>query len=189
VIYLDFQKAFDRVPHERLILKLAAHGIDGKQLECIEKWLLDRKQRVVINGVFSGRKDVLSGVPQGCVLGPLLFVIYINYIDEFIVSLILKFADDTKIYHVVNSSTAIENLRSDLHNLVAWSNEWQMLFNVKKCKVMHLDKGYNNPKADYVMDGSVLQSVSEDNDLGVIVSDDFKWEKQCCEAMKKLIEY
>ena len=94
-----------------------------------------------------------------------------------------------KIYHVVNSSTAIENLRSDLHNLVAWSNEWQMLFNVKKCKVMHLDKGYNNPKADYVMDGSVLQSVSEDNDLGVIVSDDFKWEKQCCEAMKKLIEY
>jgi len=84
-------------------------------------------------------------------------VIYINDIDEFIVSHILKFADDTKIYQVVNSSTAIENLRSDLHNLVAWSNEWQMLFNIDKCKVMHL--GYNNPKADYVMDGSVLQCV------------------------------
>ena len=124
VIYLDFQKAFDKVPHKRLILKLAAHGIDGKLLEWIEKWLLDRKQRVVINGVFSGWKDVLSGVPQGSVLGPLLFVIYINDIDEFIASHILKFADDTKIYHVVNSSTGIENLRSGLHNLiVAWCNE------------------------------------------------------------------
>ena len=92
----------------------------------IEKWLLDRKQRVVINGVFSGWKDVLSGVPQGSVLGPLLFVININDIglDEFIVSHISKFADDTKIYHMINSSTAIENLRSDLHNLVSWSNEW-----------------------------------------------------------------
>jgi len=142
----------------------------------IEKWLLDRKQRVVINGVFSGWKDVLSGVPQGSVLGPLLFVININDIglDEFIVSHtgISKFADDTKIYHMINSSTAIENLRSDLHNLVAWSNEWQMLFNIEKCKVMHL--GYNNPKADYVMDGSVLQCVSEEKDLGVIVIDDFK---------------
>jgi len=118
VIYLDFQKAFDKVPHKRLTLKLAAHGIDGKLLEWIEKWLLDRKQRVVINGMFSGWKNVLSGVPQGSVLGPLLFVIYINNIDELIVSHILKFADDTKIYHVVNSSTAIENLRSDLHNLV-----------------------------------------------------------------------
>jgi len=67
---------------------------------------------------------------------------------------ILKFADDTKIYHVVNSSTAIENLRSDLHNLVPWSNEWQMLFNIEKFKVMHL--GYNNPKADYVVYCNVL---------------------------------
>ena len=93
--------------------------IDGKLLEWIEKWLLDRKQRVVINGIFSGWKDVLSGVPQGSVLGPLLFMIYINDIDElkFITSHILKFADDTKIYHVVNSSTAIANLRSDLHGI------------------------------------------------------------------------
>jgi len=75
------------------------------------------------------------------------------------------------------------NLRSDLHNLVASSNEWQMLFNMEKCKLMHL--GYNNPKADYVMDGSVLQSVGEEKDLRVIVSDDSKWEKQCSEAVKK----
>jgi len=112
-----------------------------------------------MNGVFSGWKDVLSNVPQGCVLSPLLFVIYINDIDEFIVSHILKFADDTKFYHVVNSSTAIEeNLRPDLHNLVAWSNEWQMPFNIEKCKVMH--QGYNDPKADYVMYCNVLSSSS-----------------------------
>ena len=130
---------------------------------------------------------MLSGVPQGSVLGPLLFCyLYSNDIDEFIVGHILKFADDTKIYHVVTSSTTIENLQSDLHNLVAWSNEWQMLSNIEKCKVMYL--GYNNPKADYVMDGSVLQCVSEEKNLGVIVSDDFKWERQCCEAVKKVIE-
>jgi len=102
----------------------------------------------------------------GSVFGPLLFVIYINDIDEFIVSHILKFADDTKIYQVVNSSTAIENLWSDLHNLVVWFNEWQMLFNIDKCKVMHL--GYNNPKADYVMGGSVLQCVSEKKTWGLL---------------------
>ena len=98
IIYLDFQKAFDKVPHSRLLMKLAAHGINGNVLKWIEGWLCGRKQRVALNGQVSEWKDILSGVPQGSVLGPILFVIYINDIDECVNGRILKFADDTKIY-------------------------------------------------------------------------------------------
>jgi len=87
---------------------------------------------------------VLSGVPQGSVLGPLLFVIYINDIDDSVNSKILKFADDTKIFNRVGSEKEVDSLRCDLCNLVQRSKEWQMLFNVEKCKVMRF--GYNNPR-------------------------------------------
>ena len=97
IIYLDFAKAFDKVPHKRLIKKLEAHGIAGNVSRWIKNWLTDRRQRVNINGKTSNWANVLSGVPQGSVLGPLLFLIYINDIDDGIISKIWKFADDTKI--------------------------------------------------------------------------------------------
>jgi len=109
-IYLDFQKPFDKVPHRRLISKLQAHGFGENVLRWIESWLYGRQQRVVLNGQYSDWKWVLNGVPQGSVLGPLLFVVYINDIDEQIVSKILKFADDTNIYHIVQSPKDIETL-------------------------------------------------------------------------------
>ena len=129
VIYLHFQKAFDKVPHKRLLMKLVAHGIDGNVLKWIEDWLTNRKQRVVLNGCFSDWSDVISGVPQGSVLGPLLFIIYINDIDDCVVGKILKFTYDTKIYHTVYSDGEVSVLQSDLRNLVQWSKDWQMLFN------------------------------------------------------------
>ena len=105
-----------------------------------------------------------------------MFVIYINDIDELIGCNILKFADDTKIFREIKSPQDIARLQEGLVNLAAWSSDWQMLFNVDKCKVMHM--GYNNTCPEYFLNGSgrKLESVSEEKDLGVIVSDDLKWE-------------
>jgi len=91
-----------------------------------------RKQRVILGGQVSDWCNILSGVPQGSVLGPLLFVIYINDIDEVVNSKLLKYADDTKIFNKVNSVEKVENLRTNLRSLVSWSKEWQMLFNLRK---------------------------------------------------------
>ena len=98
VIYLDFQKAFDKVPHQRLILKLKSHGMGNSIINWIEQWLTDRRQRVVVDGEVSSWKSVFSGVPQGSILGPILFLVYINDLEEGVIGKILKFADDTKLF-------------------------------------------------------------------------------------------
>ena len=181
VVYLDFQKAFDKVPHKRLMLKIAAMGIAGEIYNWIEDWLNNRYQRVVLLGNSSKWGKVMSGVPQGSVLGPLLFLIYINDIDDSINSKLLKFADDTKVFSVVASQDDIKKLQEDLNNLCRWSTEWLMLFNVEKCKVMHI--GYNNCHASYTMEQNTLDAVAEERDLGVIMQNDLKWDKQCSKAV------
>ena len=114
VIYLDFQKAFDKVPHQRLILKLKSHGMGNSIINWIEQWLTDRRQRVVIDGEVSSWKSVLSGVPQGSVLGPILFLVYINDLEEGVTGKILKFADDTKFSENINKlNIKIQNLNWD----------------------------------------------------------------------------
>ena len=142
VIYLDFQKAFDKVPHQRLLAKLKAHGISGSILNWISEWLKDRQQRVVLHGIMSSWLYVISGVPQGSILGPLLFLVYINDIDSGIVNRIFKFADDTKLAGIVYSEEEIEQFRLDIKRLYDWSVDWQMRFNTDKCKTLHF--GYTN---------------------------------------------
>ena len=116
VIYLDFQKAFDKVPHQRLILKLKSHGMGNSIINWIEQWLKDRRQRVVVDGEVSSLKPVLSGVPQGSVLGPILFLIYRNDLKEGVTGNILKFADDTKLFRKVKEIGDKKNYKMTLIN-------------------------------------------------------------------------
>ena len=167
VVYLDFAKAFDKVPHMRLLSKLEAHGIRGKILIWIGSWLRDRRQRVSVEGELSEWAAVKSGVPQGSVLGPLLFLIYINDIDEDIISKFSKFAGDSKVAKVVNNLEDSEILRDDIVKLQKWSHDWQVEFNSDKCKVMHIGKKSLN--CEYKLNSITLKPTVSERDLGVLV--------------------
>ena len=122
VAYLDFAKAFDSVPHKRLLGKLHAYEIRGRLLDWIPAFLLDRRQRVVIQGSKSEWAPVTSGIPQGSVLGPTLFTLFVNDMPQQVSSCVKLFADDTKLYRrVTNGST---ELQADIDALVKWSKEW-----------------------------------------------------------------
>ena len=186
ILYLDFAKAFDKVQHQRLLAKLHSLNITGEVFNWIRAWLHGRKQRVVLNGIASDWTDVPCSVGQGSVLGPILFLIYINDIDscaQFIEALVLKFADDTKILKRICSPTDSSQLQSIISNLCDWARNWQMRFNVDKCKILHL--GPKNPHLNYWMDGTLIQSVTQEKDLGVIISNNAKPGEQCAKAVKK----
>uniref|UniRef100_A0A8C5LXA5 Reverse transcriptase domain-containing protein n=1 Tax=Leptobrachium leishanense TaxID=445787 RepID=A0A8C5LXA5_9ANUR len=180
IAYLDFNKAFDTVPHRRLINKLQSLSLDSNIVEWIRQWLSDRQQRVVVNGVYSAQGLVTSGVPQGSVLGPILFNIFISDIAEGINGKVCIFADDTKICNRVDVPGGISQMTNDLGKLKKWSELWQLSFNVDKCKIMHL--GRKNPRAEYRIFDTVLTSTSEERDLGVIISEDLRVSSQCNRA-------
>ena len=174
VAYLDFRKAFDLVSHKHLIFKLEKYGIKNEILAWIASFLNQRSQRVVVRGTASEAFEVTSGVPQGSVLGPVLFLIFINDLPLGIISLLSLFADDTKVFRrivtdrsgqVQTSDRDREILQNDLDNIYKWAEKWKMEFNVDKCKVMHL--GRSNPGHTYTMGGRNLGVVTEEKDLGV----------------------
>ena len=183
VIYLDFQKAFDKVPHQRLILKLKSHGMGNSIMNWIEQWLTDRRQRVVVDGEVSSWKSVLSGVPQGSVLGPILFLVYINDLQEGVTGNILKFADDTKLFTKTKEIGDKQNLQDDIDKLVKWSEKWQMLFNFGKCKCLHIGPG--NTSMNYDMGGTILSTTVKEKDLGVTMNANMKVSEQCRIAASK----
>jgi hypothetical protein len=183
-VFLDFAKAFDKVPNARLLKKMSAHGIQGHLLRWVTNWLTGRRQRVVLGGEVSDWIEVLSGVPQGSVLGPLLFLIFINDIDEAAaaVDILRKFADDTKLGHTVNDKNDKNILQEALDNLTEWSNKLGMSFNVKKCKVVHF--GRSNKKYSYEMNGEQLAEVEEERDIGVEVHQSLKPSKAMCQGSR-----
>ena len=185
VAYLDFSKAFDKVPHRRLILQLKLHGINAKTLAWIELWLSERQQRVLLNGSKSKWENVLSGVPQGSVLGPLLFLIFINTIENGLANRVLKFADDLKVFGVIEGKQNQEDFQSDLNKLVQWSETWQMKFNFDKCKVMHVGRVRMNTL--YTMGGQELVQIEQEKDLGVIINNKLSVSDQVIEARKKAL--
>ena len=186
VIYLDFSKAFDKVPIRRLLMKCEGLGIRGKVLGWIEEWLVGRKQRVVINGKASDWGDITSGVVQGSVLGPCLFLMYINDIDKGVEDLdgfISKFADDSKWARKVMGEEDREVFQQELDQLMGWAEAWQMDFNKGKCHVLHL--GRNNRRYEYTMGGDKLEPSEAEKDLGVMIHQSLRPSMQCARAAKK----
>ena len=179
VIYLDFAKAFDSVPHRRLLEKLKAYGITSKLLDWISDFLIGRRQRVCVNGSHSDWSQVVSGVPQGSCLGPVLFIIYINDLPDVVKSLTQMYADDTKVYSESNNVELQEQLQNDIENLVNWADTWQLRFNADKCHSVHL--GHNNERTKYNMrrhgceEKIVLLQSQVEKDLGVQVDDELKF--------------
>uniref|UniRef100_K7F0L4 Reverse transcriptase domain-containing protein n=1 Tax=Pelodiscus sinensis TaxID=13735 RepID=K7F0L4_PELSI len=180
VVYLDFSKAFDTVSHDILINKLGKYNLDGVTIRWVNNWLDNRTQRVVINGSQSCWKGIISGVPQGSVLGPALFNIFINGLDIGIESKLIKFADDTKLGGV---ATALVIIQNDLDKLEKWSKVNRMKFNKDKCKVLHL--GRNNQFHTYRMGSDCLGGSTAERDLGVIVDHKLNMSQQCDAVAKK----
>ena len=139
-ILLDFSKAFDKVPHKRLLLKLDHYGIRGQTKRWIENFLVGRTQQVVVEGETSTIGPVISGVPQGSVLGPLLFLIFINDLESGLHSRVRLFADDTILYAPIDSPDDAVHLQEDLLKLEAWASKWQMAVNVDKCLLLCFQK-------------------------------------------------
>jgi ribonuclease P/MRP protein subunit RPP40 len=183
VFRIDYRKAFDSVPHQRLLEKLKTFGINGKLLQWLENFLVSRTMRVGVRGMFSQMQAVLSGVPQGSVLGPLLFLLFVNELPSWIKNDMRMFADDTKVWCRIRTATDSITLQEDLDRLSLWSSTWQLKFNAEKCMVMHI--GQPRGTKYYMTEGSAkkeLESVQEERDLGVIITSDLKSSRQCIKA-------
>ena len=177
VIIMDFHKAFDVVPHQRLMLKLDHYGIRGQMKNWIEDFLMSRKQRVVIGGEHSDWIEVKSGVPQGTVLGPLLFLTYINDLPDNISSTVRLFADDCVIYRSITTDKDAEILQKDLDQLSLWEKKWQMKFNLNKCFVLKVTNARKPKSHSYILNNTKLTETDSHTYLGVELSKNLKWNK------------
>ncbi|XP_065663036.1 uncharacterized protein LOC136085640 [Hydra vulgaris] len=171
VLFLDFAKAFDSIGHKKLLVKLDALGFKSKLLGWCQGFLKNRLQRVVIGDNTSEWEEVMSGILQGSVLGPLLFVAYINDISTKIKSSCKLFDDDTKILRAIIDENDIIELQQDIDVLMELSNEWLIKFNLQKCKIMVI----RNNQHKFSMNNTALVYSSIEKDLGVNISDDLGW--------------
>ncbi|CAM4664948.1 unnamed protein product [Caretta caretta] len=183
LIYLDFSKVFDTVPPGELFVKLEKMGINRKIERWIRNWLKGRLQRVLLKGELSGWREVTSGVPQGLVLGPILFNLFITDLGTKSGSVLIKFADDTKLGGIANLEKDWEIIQEDLDDLENWSNSNRIKFNSEKCKDMHL--GINNKNFSYKLGMHQLEVTEEEKDLGVLVDHRMTMSRQCDMAVKK----
>ena len=152
------------------------YGIRGHLLNWLQSFLSDRSQQIVIGGTFSSSTAVTSGVPQGSVLGPVLFLLYINDIITDIHSQIRLFADDCLIYHSINTPNDHHILQRDLNTLTAWAKRWQMEFNISKCKILQVSTKHILSSFLYKMDNTPLEIVNQHNYLGVCIDHKLSWQ-------------
>ena len=169
-VFLDFTKAFDRVHHKILLNKLCNFGISGSLLEWCSDYLSNRTQRVVIDGNCSSWLNILSGVPQGSILGPLFFVIFISDLPEVVSvgNTLAMYADDCKAFSVISCPNDQLMFQEDLDRLCTWSERNRIDFNVKKCKLMRITMKKQPFISNFTLKGSVLEEVNEFRDLGLL---------------------
>lgn len=186
MILLDFSKAFDKVAHNRLLLKIGSYGITGLVLEWIRDFLSGRTQRVVLEGQSSLELPVTSGVPQGSVLGPLLFLIYINDLpDSVSTSTTRLFADDTVLYKRISSVADATCLQNDLDALQLWEDKWMMEFNPSKCQVLRVTQKRKPLAASYTIHGETLDVVTSAKLLGVTIDSKLNFNDHVSAVSKK----
>ena len=177
VISLDFKKAFDKVSHQDILLKLQQLGIKGKVWNWIYVYLSNRQQLVSINGIHSSLLPVPSGVPQGSILGPLLFLLFINDLPDFVkFSNIHLFADDTKCSHAIKAPEDVTQLQEDIDSLHCWSDQWSLLYNESKCVHMNFYSSTPLIHSNYSLYGKSIAQVNIHRDLGLILQENLKWD-------------
>ena len=187
VAFLDFSKAFDSVSHPHLISKLDQIGIKGPLLQWFTSYLNNRVQRVVIDGKNSEWLPVTSGVPQGSLLGPALFVLFINDMPRAVsqCSTLALFADDAKCFRTIRSASDCVRFQGDIDNLVEWSDVWMMAFNMDKCSLCTITRKRNPIIYDYNMRGNALKRVEAQRDLGVLITSDARFNEHIYAQVNK----
>ena len=187
IVFCDISKAFDKVWHKGIIYKLRAMGISGKLLKWFESYLQDRHQRVVISGSCSSWGHIQAGVPQGSVLGPLLFLVYINDITRAVNSQIRLFADDTCLFITVDDPiVAADNLNSDLETISSWADRWLVTFSAPKTESLLVSLKHDSDQHPTLkLNNTDITEVENHKHLGLTFSSNLTWDKHVDEILMK----
>ena len=176
MVFCDVSKAFDRVWHKGLIFKLKQLGLEGELLQWISDYLYNRKQKVVIRNCSSNLRRVNAGVPQGSVLGPLLFMVYVNDISESLLSLTRLYADDSSLFYSATNLNDIEGIiNHDLRILVNWAAQWLINFNPLKTEAILFTLKLLEQLPHITFDGTPIKFVTEHKHLGITLSNNGQW--------------
>ncbi len=187
LVFCDISKAFDKVWHKGLLYKLNKAGIKGKLFRWFGSYLSERSQRVLMKGQHSSWGHIEAGVPQGSVLGPLLFLIYINDLTDIVNCNIKLFADDTTLYLVFDDDVeATQCMNNNLDNVKQWSNTWFVNFNPRKTEAMVITGKSDKSYLPLIFDNTPLRNVNEHKHLGVVFNEKLTWSSHIDSLLKNV---